>query len=199
MPGRLCSSRKARPISAGAKVPKLSEADQVAEDADDQGGDRQQQQELDQALLRRRQGVQRQAAKDLARKDDGVVGGRFRGAPRARPGRRSRGRWTFWPRTSGHVAEAEDEVGRRHLAEVVIEGAHRQPVVVDPGLDPDVGRLLAALAQGQAGDQPGGDAAVAAQGDEQPALGRRSRRCRPSGTRPRCHRGPPRLGSLPIS
>src|SRR5207302_7014270 len=39
---------------------------------------------------------------------------------------------------------------------VVVEGAHRQPVVADPGLDPVVRQLLGALGEGQAGDDSGG-------------------------------------------
>ena len=98
----------------------------------------------------------------------------------------------------GRLAEGEDEVGGRHLAEAMIDRAHRQPVLIDPGLDPVMGVLVAAVGQRHAGHQPGRDAAVAEQGDEQPGLGGAVAGPGLQAVGRRLG-GPPRLGSLAIS
>src|SRR5262249_47450118 len=71
-----------------------------------------------------------------------------------------------------NVVVTEDQVGGRDFAEVVIEGAHGQPMIVQPRLDPMVGLLLGALGERQPRDDPRGYAAMAKQGGEQPTLGR---------------------------
>ena len=140
--------------------------DQVAINADDQGGHGQQQQELDQPLLGGRQDVQRDRSEEALDAghalllgsglldQEGVID--VGDVPAA---------------NQRLIAVAEDEVIGGHLAEMAVAGAHGQPAIAQPGLDPVMGPLLGDLVQGEAGHQAGGDAAIAQHGDQQPALG----------------------------
>ena len=69
------------------------------------------------------------------------------------------------------IAEAEDDIGRRHPAAVLPERAHRHPVIVDPGFDPVMSALFVALGERQAGDDASRNAAITQQGDKQTTLG----------------------------
>ena len=66
MPGRLCRSWKARPISAGANVPKLFRPIRLRKTQMISAATGKQQQDLHQPPLGRRQAVQRQALEHVA-------------------------------------------------------------------------------------------------------------------------------------
>ena len=142
----LWNSRKARPSRAGAKVPKLARPITLRKMQTIRAATGKQQQEADQFLVVGRQHVQRHGQEGAAQ--------------RAGVGRGGLGADLLdqegvvevadvMAGDHGRLAEGEDEVGGRHLAEVMVDGAHRQPALIDPGLDPVVGALVAALGQRQ--------------------------------------------------
>src|SRR5229473_3239707 len=71
------------------------------------------------------------------------------------------------------IADTENQEGGRHVSAVVIKRAHRFPMIVHPGFRPIVSDLLLASAasESQARHHSSGNAATAAERDQEPALG----------------------------
>ncbi len=162
------------PVREGpAKGAETVQADQVPVDTDEQGRHGQQQQEFDKVLrLPARQIRQRQRLEDPA--DQGGIAGR--GIVMMNGGFHEKSIIEIGHMLAaddGQVAETKNEVGCRHPAVVSMGRTHGQPVFIDPGLDPVMGLLIISPGQRQARHQPGGDAAAAEQGEQQPALAAR--------------------------
>ena len=68
------------------------------------------------------------------------------------------------------VVIAKDEVRSGQVVEVVIIGTHRQPVVAQIRLDPDMGPMRVAGVKRQTDDEPGGYVAIAQECDQEPTF-----------------------------